>query len=111
MSTCMRCDKCLGEIRRPEEGQIEWLVRREGDKQIGRGLRMVHVQMSSPQALDDYGCQYDCGQEYRRDGSGICGNAITEFLGPTGLSKLLDMLEDLDDVQAVYSNADLAGHA
>ena len=25
--------------------------------------------------------------------------------------KLLDMLEDLDDVQAVYSNADLAGHA
>ena len=54
---------------------------------------MVHVQMCSPQALDDWGCQYDCGQEYRRDGSGICGNAITEFLGPTGLSKLLDMLE------------------
>ena len=27
------------------------------------------------------------------------------------VTKLLDMLEDLDDVQAVYSNADLAAHA
>ena len=33
--------------------------------------------------------------------------------GDTALQvvKLLDMLEDLDDVQAVYSNADLAAHA
>jgi hypothetical protein len=91
--TVFQCDKCLGEILRPEEGQIEWLVRRVGDEQVGRGLRMVHVQTHSPQALDDWGCQYDCEQEYRRDGSGIFGNAITEFLGPAGLSKLLGMLE------------------
>ena len=36
--------------------------------------------------------------------------AVDAELAPQ-VVKLLDMLEDLDDVQAVYSNADLAEHA
>ena len=93
MTTYVRCDTCHGEIRRPEEGQIEWLVRRSGDDQIGRGLRVVHVNSCSPQAVDGWGCQYDLRAEYRRDGSRVYGSAITDFLGSVGLARLLDLLE------------------
>ena len=93
MNTPVRCDTCHGEIRRPEEGQIEWLVRRTGDDQTGSGLRVVHINLCSPQAVDGWGCQYDHNAEYRRDGSRVYGSAITDFLGSVGLARLLDLLE------------------
>lgn len=86
------CDACDGEILRPEQGQIEWLVRADGDRQVGRGLRMVHVKTCSPQAVDDWGCQYCLEDEYKRDGSGIYGSAISDYLGPEGLMRLLELL-------------------
>ncbi len=110
----LTCDKCLGEILRPEQGQLEWLVRVEGGKEIGRGLRLVHVNTCSPQIVDDWGCQYCLEDEYKRDGSGIYGSAISDFLGPEGLLRLLELLTrgvlPVDDVVEMIKRLHVDGY-
>ncbi|MEI7901531.1 MAG: hypothetical protein WCK89_14870 [bacterium] len=88
------CDKCLGEILEPEHGCVEWLVRVEGDTRVGRGLRLVHINQQSPQAVDDWGCQYNQATEGKRDGSAVNDASLSTCLGSGGLMYLLCMLEE-----------------
>lgn len=90
------CDKCLGKILKPEHGCLEWLVKAEEDRRIGHGLRLVHVNSCSPQAVDDGGCQYNADDERNRDGSELKDASLITCLGSSGLMYLLEMLEHGD---------------
>jgi hypothetical protein len=83
------CDSCGQPIRHSQEGWVEWLIRKEGARYIGRGLRLVHHQPASP--LPE-GCQYDGDEEYSRDKSNISDVALEDFLGHDGLTYLLEIL-------------------
>jgi hypothetical protein len=83
------CDTCGEAIRHAQDGWVEWLVRLEDSKPIGRGFRLVHHQPASPRPQ---GCQYDSDQEYQRDRSTISDVPLTDFLGHDGLTYLLEVL-------------------
>jgi hypothetical protein len=83
------CDTCGQAIRHSRDGWVEWLVRTEGERRIGRGFRLVHHQPASPLPQ---GCQYDGGLEYQRDQSVLADVALDDFLGHDGLTYLLEVL-------------------
>lgn len=88
------CDKCLGQILKPEHGCIEWLVKTDGDRRVGHGLRLVHMDSYSPQAVDDGGCRYNADDESNRDGSELKDASLITCLGESGPKYLLEMLVD-----------------
>lgn len=83
------CDTCGQAIRHSRDGWVEWLVRSEGPRRIGRGFRLVHHQPASP--LPE-GCQYDGDEEYWRDQSILADVTLEDFLGHDGLTYLLEVL-------------------
>ncbi|HYO56045.1 hypothetical protein [Archangium sp.] len=83
------CDTCGQAIRHSRDGWVEWLIRSEGSRRIGRGFRLVHHQPASPLPQ---GCQYDGNQEYRRDQSILSDVPLDDFLGHDGLTYLLEVL-------------------
>lgn len=88
------CDKCLGQILKPEHGRLEWLVKAEGDRRVGHGLRLVHMDSYSPQTVDDWGCRYNADDERNRDGSTVNDASLKTCLGASGPKYLLEMLVD-----------------
>ena len=84
------CDSCRQPITKVEHGWVEWLTRREGGKEIGRGLRLVH-HCTAHDPLNGR-CQYNSRAEYERDHSGLSDLPLTSFVGPDGLIKLLSLI-------------------
>jgi hypothetical protein len=82
------CDSCGQRIDGADEGWVEWLVRQEGDRPVGRGLRLVH-RATVP---EHPGCQYRPDDESKRDGSLVHGGALAEFVTCDGLTRLLSMI-------------------
>ena len=79
------CDVCGQPIRRPEDGWVEWIVHSHGGK-TGRDLRLVHHRPASPMPG---GCQFNGRREHKRDGGSLGDFPLTEFIGPSGLMRLL----------------------
>ena len=84
------CDSCGQAIEDVSHGWVEWLLRKEGDKYIGRGLRLVH-HCSAHEPLDTR-CQYRERNEYQRDESILNDLPLTDFVGPDGLITLLSFI-------------------
>lgn len=88
-----QCDSCGALIRTLEDGRVEWLCE-GGDEEPVKitGLRLVHARASSPRTFAPYGCEYDPGQEFRRNRSLVEGLPLSAFSGPDGLVLMLSML-------------------
>jgi len=84
------CDVCGQPIERPEDGWVEWIVHCHGGK-MGRDLRLVHHRPASP---IPGGCQFDASREFKRDGGALADHPLTNFMGPSGLMKLLAFIAD-----------------
>jgi hypothetical protein len=82
------CDSCAQTILAAEEGWVEWLVRQEGERQVGRGMRLVH----HATAPGFSGCQYQTDVEQQRDGSLVHDCALADFVTDDGLIQLLAMI-------------------
>jgi hypothetical protein len=81
------CDSCGQAIRAADQGWVEWLVRQEGERQVGRGMRLVHRSTVPGHP----GCQYP-PDESRQDGARVHGGTLAEFATADGLTRLLSMI-------------------
>jgi hypothetical protein len=87
------CDTCGKLIKKPEDGMLQWLVKRVDDRAAGRDLRIVHHLAASPLG-GKHGCYANVDVEFQRDGSILADWHLTEALGPDGLVRLLTLIED-----------------
>lgn len=93
MTTSWTCDVCGEQITSPSVGWIEWLEYEEGNKQIGKGLRLVHH--CSAFSPTDTACQYVHNETaLSRSGFILHDLSMERVVGVDGLSYLLSMLEE-----------------
>lgn len=92
-TTTWTCDTCGQQILTVGDGWVEWLTRKESDKFVGRGFRLVHHTGASSQK-EGRRCQYDGNAEYRNDGSIINDLPLEQFTGPDGLMRLLSFIAE-----------------
>lgn len=92
-TTSWVCDFC-GELIEPaEQGYVEW-IRLPGPTDLpasGRGIRIVHHKWDTP---DRIGCQYSRSHDPATQQGNISDDALVNFLGPDGLTRLLQMIAE-----------------
>jgi hypothetical protein len=81
------CDKCGELIEQADHGWVEWITL--SDSRPGRDIRIVHHISHSPRKG---GCQFDSNQEYAKDQGTVGDYSLVEFMGPNGLTRLLEMI-------------------
>ena len=86
------CDSCGEKIADVEHGWVEWLVRKEDEKRVGRALRLVH-HCSARDPLNGK-CQYKEAEEFHKDKSTIGDLPLKNLVGADGLMELLSMLAE-----------------
>lgn len=86
------CDSCGSLIQDVSHGWVEWLIRKDGDKRTGHGLRLVH-HCSAHTPLDGR-CQYSSQIEHDRDGSILNDLPLKSFVGADGLIELLALIAE-----------------
>jgi len=89
-STHWTCDSCGEKIVNVEHGWVEWLVRKEGEKRVGGGLRLVH-HCSAHDPLSGR-CQYKEVEQFSKDRATLLDLPLKNFVGADGLMELLSML-------------------
>jgi len=88
-----RCDSCGELVSRPQTGWVEWLAAEDNEgKPKPSGLRLVHGRDTGPRCRDQYGCQYNPGDEFRKNRGIVEGLSLDRFAGPDGLMLLLSMI-------------------
>jgi hypothetical protein len=88
-----RCDNCGELVSDLQTGWVEWLATEDtnGKPKVGR-LRLVHRRDTGPRCRDPYGCQYNPGDEFRKNRGIVEGLSLDRFVGPDGLMLLLSMI-------------------
>ena len=92
-TTSWFCDFCGESIETAAAGYVEW-IRLPGPTGLpapGRRIRIVHHKWDTP---DRIGCQYSRSRDPVTHEEGISDDALVEFLGPDGLTRLLAMLAE-----------------
>jgi hypothetical protein len=84
------CDTCGQPIANPEDGWVEWLGKKEGEKRVCKGLRVVHG--PSHKKVAGTRCQYDEKSHYRNGKWMLSDLPLPDFLGHDGLMRLLCMV-------------------
>ena len=92
-TTSWFCDSCGGLIEAAGRGWVEWvrLPGPTGSPPRGRGIRIVHHTWDTP---NRFGCQYSGTRAPAARGGGVSDDALVEFLGPDGLTRLLGMIAE-----------------
>lgn len=93
IGTVWICDTCGERIETPADGWVEWLVRLQGDKREGKGLRLVHHAPAS-RRLGFQRCQYHQQHEFQNGQWLVNDLGLDHFLGENGLMDLLAMLSE-----------------
>ena len=88
-----RCDSCGGLVPDLQAGWVEWLAAEDtkGKPKVS-GLRLVHRRSASPRRREEYGCQYNPRNEFRKNRGIVEGLALDRFAGPDGLMLLLSLI-------------------
>ena len=89
------CDTCGQPINSIEDGWVEWISRRDGEKTRCHSLRVVHAHSASPRANR---CQHDEDHWFKDRESIVSDLPLEEFLGADGLMHCLQFLSDHDFV-------------
>lgn len=91
-TTSWFCDTCDHLIEKAEHGWVEWIgLSTEEDAPLrGRDIRIVH---HSAYSEHPGGCQFKLDA---KDPGSIGDFALTEFQGPDGLMRLLEMIAEND---------------
>lgn len=84
------CDSCGQAIEDVSHGWVDWLLRKDGDKYVGRDLRLVH-HCSAHLGLEAK-CQYRERTEYEHDGSILNDLPLKNCLNTDGLITLLSFI-------------------
>ena len=87
------CDTCGEIIDGAENGMLQWLTHSDGDRHVGRDLRIVHHFSASPLGGAN-GCYPDERHELKADRSTLSDHPLEKVLGPDGLVILLSLIED-----------------
>ncbi len=100
MDMGLTCDTCGERITSPEQGLIEWYISADehGIRRFGN-LRLVHVKSASPLTrirLKRKGCSFDLREEFFVPEGTVESRALSEFLGPDGLMRLLSFIGNGD---------------
>jgi len=90
-----RCDSCGGLVSGLQAGWVEWVAAEDtkGRPKVS-GLRLVHRRNTSPRWRKPCGCQYNPGDEFRKNRGIVEGLALDRFAGPDGLMLLLSMIAE-----------------
>ena len=91
LTTSWICDSCGLPIESASHGWVEWMVRYEDGKQIGRNVRLVH-HCSAHEPINSR-CQHNENLESAKDGSQLNDLPLDQFLGANGL---MDILSEID---------------
>jgi len=88
-----RCDNCGELVSDLQKGWVEWLATEDtnGEPKVDR-LRLVHRRDTGPKCRDPYGCQYNPGDEFRKNRGIVEGLSLDRFVGSDGLMLLLSMI-------------------
>ena len=78
-----------------QAGWVEWLAAEDanGKPEVG-GLRLVHHRNIRPTHQDQYGCQYNPRDEFRKNRGIVEGLPLDRFVGPDGLMLMLSLLAE-----------------
>ena len=92
-TTSWVCDFCGESIESAERGWVEWirLPNVDGLPVPGCNIRIVHHKSDLPNRL---GCQYSTSRDPVTHSGSISDDALANFLGPDGLTRLLGMIAD-----------------
>ncbi len=100
MGMNLTCDTCGEKINSPEQGRIEWFsFNDENGVRRHCNLRLVHDILVSPlkkMNLKRKGCAFDLHEEFFKSEGSVESHALSEFLGPDGLMRLLSFIANAE---------------
>src|SRR5215216_3687066 len=88
------CDRCFKPITRIEDGWVQWLTTGSYPRIRAENLQLVHHKSASSLKNSDCGCYFDRRSMYDRFGHCVEDLPLDWFVGPRGLLRLFDMLEE-----------------
>lgn len=96
-----------------EDGWVEWLNQKveNAGRRIHR-MRLVHCNPASSLPGPN-GCQFDANEEYVQGNGGVADSELGRFLGPDGLTRLLEKLQPgaaLDEIVEMIKRLHTPGY-
>jgi hypothetical protein len=78
-----------------QAGWVEWVASEDvNGKPEVCGLHLVHHRNISPRRQEQYGCQYNPRDEFRKNRGIVEGLPLDRFVGPDGLMLLFSMIAE-----------------